>query len=177
VSSARPDPGDIDDETEFRRWYWTVAELRLIAQHLHVPTSGTKVALADRIADQLAGRPATAVARPARNRIPAPLTPASVIPPGVILDRQLRDWFVAQVGPSFRSDTHLRTFLRDSPGATLGDALAHWHATRDAPAPDIEAQFEFNRFVREHRADQPSASHADVVAAWRQRRSQPREQP
>lgn len=175
MSSARPDPGDIDDDIEFRRWYWTVAELRDIARRLEVPASGTKDELSDRIAARLSGREPPPQRRTPRARVPEPLSDDSVIPPGMVLDRRLRDWFTIRIGPGFRSDHHLRTFLQESAGATLGDAVNHWHATRGAPAPPIGGQFEYNRFVRQWRAEHPGASHADVTAAWRVHRSLPAE--
>lgn len=179
MSERRPAPasfaaGDAPSETEFRRWYWTVSDLRQIAKALGVATSGPKLALTERIAARLAGRPAPAAPRRgSRNRVPAPLSARSVIPPEVILDRALQDWFREQLGPAFRIDEHLRRFLRDGSGSTLGDALEHWHATRDAARPAIAAQFQYNRFVREWRATHPGAAHDDVVRAWHAARAQP----
>ncbi len=167
---AAPSP---PSEAEFLRWYWTVAELRVIAKALGVPGTGSKAHLTGRIAARLGGRPTAPEPRAVRSRIPAPLSAESVIPSGVILDRALQDWFRAQLGSGFRADAHLRGFLRGSPGATLGDALAHWRATRDAPAPTVDAQFEYNRFMRHWRVEHPGASHAEVVAAWRSHRSRP----
>lgn len=175
TSSPEFDAEQRPTEAEFRRWYHTVAQLRAMAKSMGIPTTGTKGVLTERIAAALAGRPLPEQPRTRRARVPAPLTDGSVIPPGVILDRQLRDWFTARIGPEFHSDHHMRAFLRDNPGGTLGDAVAHWHATRGAPPQPIEAQFEYNRFVRRWRAEHPGASHGDVVRAWAQFRAKPAE--
>jgi hypothetical protein len=160
-------------EAEFRRWYYTVAQLRAMAKSMGIATTGTKGVLTERIAAALAGRPLPAEPRQRRTRIPEPLSDDSTIPAGVILDRRVRDWFVTRLGPQFHSDHHLRTFLRENPGATLGDAAAYWQATRAAPREPIAAQFEYNRFVRRWRADHPGASHDDLVQAWHEHRAKP----
>ncbi|MDQ1246560.1 MAG: hypothetical protein QG597_928 [Actinomycetota bacterium] len=170
---VRPLPTEVRDEAEFRRWYWTVAELRGMARGLQVSTSGTKSLLTERIAARLAGREMPVDSPSRRTRMATPLTGNSVIPAGVVLDRHLREWFQHTIGPGFRSDHHLRSFLQENPGATLGDAVAHWHATRDAAPPAIGAQFEYNRFVRRWRHEHPTATHVDVVRAWQQYRARP----
>lgn len=174
VPPSRPALSPEMDAAEFSRWYWTVAELRPFAQTLGVSSAGVKAELSARIAAALRGdAPTVAPASPARQRLTPPLTRATVIPAGVVLSRELRDWFVAEIGPQFHSDQHMRDFLRTGAGRTLGDAVDHWYATRDAPRPEIGAQFELNRFTREWRSANPGGSREELLAAWAQYRATP----
>jgi hypothetical protein len=91
----------------------------------------------------------------------------------VVLSRELRDWFAAEIGPQFHSDQHMRDFMRQGSGRTLGDAVDHWYATRDAPRPEISGQFELNRFTRDWRAGNPDGTREELLAAWAQYRDTP----
>lgn len=162
------------DAAEFARWYWTVAELRSFAQALDISSAGVKAELTARIAAALRGEaPGPAAARLTRRRLDPPFTRATVIPAGVVLSRELRDWFVAEIGPQFHADQYMRDFLRNEAGRTLGDAVAHWYVTRDAPRPEIGAQFELNRFTRDWRAANPGGSREELLAAWAKYRATP----
>ena len=161
---------------EFLRWYWTVAELRPFAKQLGVASTGTKGELNVRIEAALRGQTPPVVDRVRRQRLTPPLDRSTVIPAGVVLTRELRDWFAEQIGPQFHSDHHMRAFLRDGEGRTLGDAVDHWYATRDAPAPQIGAQFELNRFTRAWRAAHPDGTREQLLAAWADYRATPADQ-
>ncbi|MGL5851696.1 MAG: DUF6434 domain-containing protein [Phycicoccus sp.] len=162
---------------ELLRWYWLRSELVGLARALGVPASGSKAELTDRLHRVLGGAPpndARPPRRAARAPLPEPLMEASVIPPGQRSTQQLRAWFTARLGPSFRFDGHLRGFLAGSDGsATLGDALAHWHATRALPRETPAEQFEYNRFTRQWWREHPGGDRAGLAAAWRAYRGTP----
>jgi hypothetical protein len=170
---GRPEPtGELTAE-EFGRWYWTKAELVLFARTLGVATGGSKLDLSTRIRCALAGVPAPVAKPAARNRVRGPLTPSTQIPAGVVLSRELRDWFTAQVGPTFRFNGHLREFLANGAGRTLGEAVDHYLATRASPPEDIAEQFEYNRFARAWRANHPDGAAEQMRSAWWEHRSAP----
>jgi hypothetical protein len=101
------------------------------------------------------------------------LTRDTVLPEGVVLSRQLRDWFEAELGPGFRADGHLRKFLSEGAGLTLGDAADHWRETRGVPAGEIGEQFELNRFIREWWKANPDGTRDELREAWLEYRSTP----
>jgi hypothetical protein len=177
-ATTRPDPVAGLSAAEFARWYWTKAEVVAFARTLGVATSGDKAAVTARIIAALSGGDPRDVKaqRPVRTHVAEPLGPATVIPDGVVLSRTLRDWFVTQVGPSFRFNGQLRWFLRHHPGATLGDALDHYRATAGDPGGPIGQQFEYNRFTRQWADDHPGATAAEIRAAWWRHRSTPTDQ-
>lgn len=173
VATRRPPLSPQMTTAEFRRWYWTVAELRPFARLLGITSTGVKAELSARIAAKLSGQTSPPSPTRARARLQPPLTEDTVIPEDVVLSRDLRDWFTTQIGPGFHSDQHMRDFMRNGAGRTLGDAVAHWYATRDAPPPVIGAQFELNRFTRAWHAANPGGTAADLKRAWQEYRNTP----
>lgn len=108
-------------------------------------------------------------------QLAAPVDGTTVLPPGQRCSEVLRAWFTHVIGPAFRFDGPMREFVAGGVGRTLDEAVAHWHATRDAPAGEIAPQFELNRFLRARRATHPEESRADALAAWRDHRARPRD--
>jgi hypothetical protein len=96
-----------------------------------------------------------------------------VIPPGQRSSHVLREFFTAEVGPSFRFDAAMRDFVANGAGKTLGDAVDHWWASRDRDAPPIGPQFELNRFTREWWRANPGGTRDELRAAWLAYRNQP----
>ena len=158
---------------EFSRWYWTVAELAAFATELGVSRRGPKAALTERIRATLAGETVVEPPPVRRTRLAPPMSRATVIPDGLVLSRELRDWFVAEVGPGFRANEVLRRFLAEEAGRTLGDALDCFEATRHAPSAAIGAQFEYNAFVRAWWERHPDGTADELRSAWTRWRATP----
>ncbi|WP_459645995.1 DUF6434 domain-containing protein [Kineococcus sp. NUM-3379] len=175
MTEQRPALSPALSGAELLRWYWLGEELQALARQVGVPGRGGKQELTARLAAALDGRPVPpAPPVPARSAaLPEPLGPDTVLPPGQRCTQQLRAWFRAQVGPSFTFDAPLREVIAS--GCTLGEALAHRHATRDAEPAEIAPQFELNRFLRAWRGENPGRPHAEALAAWAEHRSRPRD--
>ncbi|MFF4581389.1 DUF6434 domain-containing protein [Streptomyces sp. NPDC001389] len=161
------------------RWYWTLAELNALARRLDVPRGGGKAALTERLRAALDGRPLSAAPprRPAAaRRLSAPVDGSTVIPEGQPCSQVLREFFRREIGPAFHFDGCMRVYVAENAGRTLGEAVAHWHATRAAAAEprEIGAQFEFNHLLRAWHADHPAGARGEALAAWRTHRSAPR---
>lgn len=163
---------------EFRRWYWTMAELQPFARSIGVRAAGPKPVLADRLAAHLDGV-AYVEPVPVKRRKTEPLgviDESTVIPDGQRSTREVRAFFVERVGPSFRFNGHMRTFLNEPNGATFGDAIAHWHETKGSELPPQSSSLEFNRFTKRWHLDHPDGSAADARAAWNRYRALPVDQ-
>ena len=165
---TRPEPITLNRSQDLRRWYWLKSELIALARHLGIHTGGGKNELTERIAAKLDGKTLTRPTppKPAAQPLSGPLSPTTVIPNGQRLTQALRDFFAAELGPDFRFDGHMRQFMAQGAGKTLGEALEHWKATRHAPPSDIGTQFELNRFTRQWFKDHPGGSRQDMLAAW-----------
>lgn len=180
MAETRPALSPALSGAEVTRWYWTLAELTALARTMGVPRGGGKAALTRRLCAALDGAPVTApVPRaPAGRQLAAPVSADTVIPPGQRCSQVLRAYFIDQVGPAFTFDEFMRTFVAAAAGRTLGEAVAHWHATRAQAAQHrpIGAQFELNAFLRQHRRRNPGASRQEALAAWQEHRSRPVDQ-
>jgi len=181
---ARPELGPGLTGAELKRWYWLRAELADLAHRLGVSAAGSKDELTARLVAALdrespPSNPITPRRTSAGPQLSGVLTPETVIPPGQRSSQALRRFFEERVGPSFRFDGAMRAFIRDHPGATLGDALAHWRATRSSAGPGqpggsaIAPQFELNRFTRQWYLDHPGGTRAELRAAWQTYRETP----
>jgi hypothetical protein len=178
--TTRPPLSPALSSAELRRWYWTLAELNALAQDLGVPRAGGKQALTERLAAALDGEQPPARARPASagRQLQGTVTAATVIPPGQRCSQTLRAFFHQHIGPGFTFDSFMRDFVATGAGRTLGDAIAHWHATRaEAAGPHpIAPQFELNAFLRRWRVAHPAGTRDDALRAWREYRSLPVEE-
>lgn len=161
---------------EFDRWYWLTSELRDGARELGIPSSGRKEELAQRIRAALSGTPLPAPAkRLGVDGLTGALTLRTPVPAGQRLTRRLREFMIAQCGPSFRFNSDLRAFFAGDGNRTLGDAVELWRATAEKRGGPIAGQFEYNRFNREWRAANPGGSHSEMVDAWHRHRGERRE--
>jgi hypothetical protein len=165
------------DERGLRRWYWTMAELQPFARSLGVSAAGPKADLIERIGAQLAGRPQPKAAGrpPPSPQLSGALTASTPIPEGQRSTEALRSFFTAEIGPAFRFNGHMRAFLLAG-GATLGDAIEHWHRTVGTALPAQSESLEFNRFTRSWHAAHPDGSAAECRRAWAVHRSLPTDQ-
>ncbi|MFJ5831407.1 DUF6434 domain-containing protein [Streptomyces sp. NPDC093089] len=175
----RPEPSTALSGDELARWYWTLAELTVLARELGVPRGGGKAALTERLRAALNGDvpPPPPRARPAGRQLAAPVNGSTVIPQGQRCSQVLREYFRREIGPAFHFDASMRTFVAEGAGRSLADAVAHWHATRQAAAQpqEIGSQFELNRFLRAWNARHPAGSRTEALAAWRAHRDRPRD--
>jgi hypothetical protein len=175
MSEQRPPLSRDLDGAELRRWYWTKDELAVFARALGVRTSGSKEQLTDRLAHRLDGRAERRdpVRRTGEAQLASPVTADTVIPPGQRCSQVLRIFFESDIGSSFSFDGPMREFISAANGtATLGDAVEHWHRTRNQ-VREIGRQFELNRFTRQWHLDNPGGSPEQLRAAWRAYRSLP----
>lgn len=176
---ARPAASPALTGAELLRWYWLKSELVALARELGIATGGGKPELTRRIVAALDGLPVTeptAVPQPRSPQLSAPPTPDTVMPPGQRSSQLLREFFVAELGPSFRFDGRMRAFIAEG-GHTVGEAVSYWRAGRNArpsaPPTVIAPQFELNAFVRGWHAAHPDGSREQALAAWRVHRDTP----
>ncbi|MFE5486349.1 DUF6434 domain-containing protein [Streptomyces sp. NPDC056527] len=164
---------------ELKRWYWTLAELSALAREMGLPVGGGKVAVTARLAAALDGLPLPEPApspRRAARQLAAPVCRDTVIPQGQRCSQVLREFFRGEIGPAFHFDAFMRDYIAEAAGRTLGEAVAHWHATRvrAAEPQEVGLQFEFNRFLRDWHGRHPEGSRTEALAAWQAYRARPR---
>jgi hypothetical protein len=180
VTSERPSLSPSLDAAEFRRWYWLKQELVDFAKQEGMSAAGDKPTLANRIAlflDRADPVEASAKTRTIRQtvskRLPEPLTSETVLGPRQASSQQLRTFFVAEIGPRFSYDIHMRTFLASDRTKTLGEAVAHWHASRSTTKPDTLPQLELVRFMKAWHRAHPTGTQQACRAAWQRYKDLP----
>lgn len=68
----------------------------------------------------------------------------------------------------------MREFFANVDGTqTMGDALSHWHNTREQAARPIDKQFEYNRFIQSWSYRYPDGTRAEMLVAWKSYRDTP----
>ena len=104
-------------ESEFRAWYWLKSELAIFCRREDLSATGSKQALADRIAAHLSSRPlpATPPGRKTAGSMPTRFTMETVIEDG------------------WRCTRDLREFRLRNPSSTHAEAFAAWWARRGKP--------------------------------------------
>ena len=178
VVESRPTLGTHLSGQEILRWYWLRDELADLARTLGVSTAGGKQALTARLVAHLEGQPlppSLPTPPPPAPALPEPLTASTVIPAGQRCTQQLRRYFTATIGSTFVFDARMREFITHGAGRTLGDAVAHWDATRTRGPSEIGERFELNAFMRRWHHQHPDRSRGHALDAWRTHRQLPAE--
>ncbi len=172
--SDRPPLDQSMTEAEFRRWYWTMAELQPFARLLGVSATGRKAAIAERIAARLGDRPPPEPSERTRRgpQLTGELSMRTQIPPGQRSSNELRAFFEREIGAGFRFNGHMRSFLLAG-GTRLAQAVDHWHATVGTPLPRQSESLEFNRFTKDWHRAHPGGTNAECRAAWAVHRATP----
>jgi SAP domain-containing new25/Domain of unknown function (DUF6434) len=183
VTLERPPLSPSLDATEFRRWYWLKQELVDFAKQEGLSASGDKPNLANRIAlflggvnPQVAGASTKVVRQTVSKRLSEPLTLETALGPKQASSQQLREFFVEAIGPRFSYDIHMRTFLASNETKTLGEAVAHWHATRNTAKPETLPQLELVRFTKAWHRAHPAGTQVECRTAWKLYKSLPVEE-
>jgi hypothetical protein len=70
----------------------------------------------------------------------------------------------------------MRTFLASDRTKTLGDAVAHWHATRNTVKPETLPQLELVRFTKAWHLVNPTGTQLQCRAAWKRYKALPVDQ-
>jgi Domain of unknown function (DUF6434) len=104
------------------------------------------------------------------------LTSQTVLGPKQASSQQLRTFFTEAIGPRFSYDIHMRTFLASNETKTLGEAVAHWYATRNTVKPETLPQLELVRFTKAWHRAHPAGTQLQCRAAWKHYKSLPVDQ-
>ena len=178
----RPPLDDNITIRDLQDFYWMRSELAAWCSRQGLSTSGAKLELLGRMirfletGDKGSRQPKVAGAR--RTRFDwhnAPLTKDTRITTDYSTTRNVRDFFIAEIGPQFRITVPFTAWLRQHPGKTLGDAMEAWTTIvtakkKDTGSKEIAPQFEFNRYIRAFMADNPGRSRKEAVACWMQKK-------
>ncbi|UYV37908.1 SAP domain-containing protein [Rhodobacteraceae bacterium D3-12] len=184
---GRPAIADISNGTELKRWYWRKDELVAQARVLGLKVTGAKFTLLERIAHFLdTGRkdlPGDGAAPKATSRFDwhsEVLSEETQITDTYRNTQNVRRFFKAAVGPSFKFNIAFMEWMRSNTGKTLGDAVAAYLDIKgEQAAPGartrIKAHNQFNQYTRDILSENPGLSIEDVRRIWARKIALPSE--
>lgn len=164
----------LDGQT-FRSYYYLKEELVRFLRDNHLPTSGGKLELTERIAAYLDGGevlPASA-RRPAALRV-GQLSEGMPIEANFVCSEKHRAFFRERIGKSFSFNVAFQKWLKTNTGKTYGDAIEAYHrilAEKKQSKTTIDKQFEYNTYIRAFFEDNPGRSLTEAIACWNHKKS------
>lgn len=172
----------------FRSFYWLKEELIAFCRKYQLSTAGSKIEIADRIAYYL--EHGTAPAQPSTKRKSVAVSPAKIpadtplaldqlIHTNYRSDEEHRVFFEREIGRQFKFTVGFMRFCKENAGKkTYADAVEWWlaeHARKRDPnyKPEIEPQFEYNRFIRAYFEHNPDGTRQEAIRLWKETKSKP----
>ena len=167
---------DMDSGT-FREFYYLREELAAFCRENHLPASGGKRELTERIACFLdtGTVPEPAPKRAAVHKIPpTEITRESIIEENFVCTERHRAFFRKEIGRSFSFKVPFQQWLKTHAGKTYADAVAAYREIleeRKKGKDPIGRQFEYNTYIRDFFADNSGRTLEDAIRCWKYKKS------
>ena len=165
---------DIDSET-FRSFYYLKEELSAFCRANGLPSSGSKANLTERIAHFLdTGEILSAAPKAAPKQARIMITKDTPIEANIICSEKHRGFFKAEIGKSFSFNVPFQKWLKSNAGKTYGDAVEAYYRLKQEKKEhnsEIDAQFEYNTYIRDFFADNAGRSLAEAILCWKYKNS------
>ena len=174
--SERPELTRLLDGETFRSCYYLKEELVRFLRDNHLPTSGGKMQLTDRIAAFLdTGEVLTS--SPKRQSSPqvSALTEDTFIEEDLVCSENHRAFFREKIGKSFSFNVLFQKWLKENAGKTYGEAIEAYYrilAEKKKSKTVIDKQFEYNTYIRAFFEDNPGKSLPEAIRCWKYKKSQ-----
>lgn len=171
--SDRPEP----NAGNFLKRYRLKQELQTFARSHGLEASGGKTEIASRIERYLkTGQVTRSVKAGAKKSSfdwnKAPLHPETQITDNYRNTRNVRNFFIGQLGPGFSFNVEFLAWMKHHIGHTLGDAVLQWKTIRRSAAAnkgkkEPAPQFEYNRYIRAYFADNAAGTLPEAIRCWK----------
>ena len=174
---ARPVLSRNMDGKTFREYYYLKAELVSFCRDNHLPTSGGKQELTERIACFLdnGSIPQAALKKSAERKTPVfEITRASIIEENYVCTELHRAFFKQEIGNKFTFNVPFQQWLKTHAGETYEDAITAYYEIleeRKNKKSPIGKQFEYNSYIRDFFADNTDKSLEDAIRCWKYKKS------
>ena len=174
---SRPELTTDLDSCTFREYYYLKEELTAFCRDHHLPVSGGKQELTERIACFLDSgdvqRPA--VKRNANHKTAASeIALESVIEEDFVCTETHRVFFKKVIGSRFSFNVPFQQWLKNNAGKTYADAVTAYHEIlkiQKAGKSSIGKQFEYNAYIRDFFADNAGKTLEDGIKCWKYKKS------
>ena len=165
------------DSHTFREYYYLKEELVAFCRDNHLPASGGKQELTERIACFLdSGKVQQSIAkRNAGHRTTASeITLDRIIENDFVCSETHRAFFKNEIGNSFSFNVQFQQWLKTNAGKTYADAVTAYKEilkTKKAEKSSIGKQFEYNTYIRDFFADNAGKTLEDAIKCWKYKKS------
>ena len=165
------------DSHTFREYYYLKEELMAFCRDNHLPVSGGKQELTERIACFLdSGKVQQPVSK--RNTgyktITSEITLDRIIEKGFVCSETHRAFFKKEIGNSFSFNVQFQQWLKTNAGKTYADAVTAYEEilkAKKAEKSSIGMQFEYNTYIRDFFADNAGKTLEDAIKCWKYKKN------
>ena len=150
------------------------AELQTFCQEHGLSKSGSKAELNERIEYFL--QTGEQLARPVKEKRSVrteELTLESLIEENIIFSEVHRAFFKRELGNSFTFKVAFQKWLKANTGKTYREAIAIYPEIVAKKPQKIDAQFEYNTYIRDFFADNQGRSLQEAIVCWKYKKSLP----
>jgi hypothetical protein len=168
--------------TDFNDFYWLKEELIKFCKDNHIPSTGGKIEIADRIRSFIStgnvtlNKSKTVKKKSSFNWSTETLTVNTTITDNYKNGENVRAFFIREIGTPFSFNVIFMDWIKQNIGKTLGDAVKEWNKINELKkdknyTSEIAPQFEYNRYMRAFLADNPNLSSKDAMKHWKLKRT------
>lgn len=166
---------------DFRDFYWLKEELIAFCKTTALKRTGSKIELANRIEHYLkTGEKETSKPKQLKQskfdwNIEL-LSLQTVITDNYKNTENVRQFFINEIGTSFKFNVVFMNWMKNNTGKTLQEAVHAWekirHEKKSNKRPkNIAPQFEYNTYLRDFLADNPDKNRSIGITLWKIKKS------
>lgn len=161
---------ELDSKT-FRNYYFLKEELVNFCRENGMPTSGSKIEIADRIAYFLdTGKIKAASAKRKKATAMFGIYEDTKIEDDFVCSEKHRAFFREHIGSSFSFNVAFQQWLKSNKGKTYKEAIAAYYQIiedKKKRKTKIDKQFEYNTYIRDFFEDNQGKSLEDAIKCWK----------
>nr|QGT50120.1 hypothetical protein Helico4rc_2400 [uncultured Helicobacter sp.] len=163
------------DSKVFRDYYYLKQELIDFCRKNHLPISGGKIEITERIVHFLD----TGEILPASNQKKQTTSLFDInkntkIESPFVCSQKHRVFFRESIGSSFSFNVAFQKWLKNNAGKTYWEAITAYYRIlkrKKQKKPEIDKQFEYNIYIRDFFADNQGKSLKEAIKCWRYKKS------
>ncbi len=171
----RPDLNITLDVNTFRSYYYLKEELVQFCRENHLPVSGSKLELIERIACFLdSGTVVKAPKQKSVSIVIGSISGETPIEPNIVCSEKHRAFFVGKIGKSFSFNVVFQKWLKANAGKTYDDAVNAYYQTlesRKTGQTKIDKQFEYNAYIRDFFINNKGKTLDDAIKCWKYKKN------
>lgn len=158
----------------FKSYYYLKEELIDFCRKNHLQTTGSKLALIERIAHFLDTGERTCKSHMINKNKIVDITLDKIIEDNFVCSQVHRAFFKEQIGKIFSFNVTFQKWLKTNSGKTYRDAIGAYYQILDDKKKgktNIDKQFEYNTYIRDFFADNKDKTLNQAIICWKYKKS------